>query len=637
MKKIVFYITIIIIFSFLFVNCEKEQVHINNETAGNAYVGIKYLKKDKFPQFIKEFTQKHTVNSQLQKNNGSFIETSLGLISFDELIEVKDINGNINYTATVKPKKSSPKIFYNFVINKNDKTPYIYEYKMSDAFALKNLNGDANFNEFTGSIKKYKLTQNQSNNTTKAKAPTRYILYPQPCPKETVIGGNSGGNTIPNNNDVNEPEDPNNNSNNNSTGGGSDIQSQNCRLVVEYSKCDSGGNADGHGRVCQHPNNIHDQPDNNEHCNDRCSGSKFKTAYLTNGCDTDNNNQKKSVNKSDSEGSCYNRIGIIGVYIPDIYAGYFDTLIENLSLNENKIKWLADKVEVAFPMFLFLEKEKWSQQAINFAIAAINTYINGGEVNFEERIIIDKTLKDMPCQKDIVEKSYQNKSDLANTVKNVFNSLSPTNMHLKFGVKDLPYTGQLGSTSPEVEIESNSTDPTIKQNTINIYFDTDFLNQGTDLAIAATSIHEQVHALLVYANHTGVLQVTAALNPNNPTYAELLQAFAEYQDDPQDLTDSQHDYMTSMVNEMTDDLFAFAKLKGIDADKDYCKKIMWGKLTETETFKSKYPKFQSDGDYNPEYIEINQASNAEAKDEDKEYEHSNGTTYTASPKGTKCN
>ena len=57
----------------------------------------------------------------------------------------------------------------------------------------------------------------------------------------------------------------------------------------------------------------------------------------------------------------------------------------------------------------------------------------------------------------------------------------------------------------------------------------------------------------------------------------------------------------------------------------------------TETFHTKFPKLQDDVDYNPDYIEINQATLAEAKNENKEYVHSNGTTYTNNPKGTKCN
>jgi len=58
---------------------------------------------------------------------------------------------------------------------------------------------------------------------------------------------------------------------------------------------------------------------------------------------------------------------------------------------------------------------------------------------------------------------------------------------------------------------------------------------------------------------------------------------------------------------------------------------------ETQTFQTKFPKFQSDGDYNPAYLEINQAALLEAKNENKEYIHSNGTTYSNTPQGSPCN
>lgn len=268
----------------------------------------------------------------------------------------------------------------------------------------------------------------------------------------------------------------------------------------------------------------------------------------------------------------------------------------------------------------------------------------GGISNAEEdKIDFDPIFDDYPCQKGIVKESYENESDLANSIKQVFDSFNSGNVHLKFGVKNFPLASQVGNTELDVKLVSSPVivNPNLKQWEIKINFDTDYLNQGTDLAIAATSIHEQMHALLVHANHTGILQVTAALNPSNPSYAELAQAFAKYQEDkdPRPISATQHEYMTTMVNEMTDDLLAFAQQKGINADRDYCKRIMWGKLTETETFKHKFPKFSPNSNIpNPEYLLIVNSSIAEAKNTTQPFtNHPDGNDYTVSPKGKPCN
>ncbi|MDY7395721.1 hypothetical protein UMM65_10740 [Aureibaculum sp. 2210JD6-5] len=283
----------------------------------------------------------------------------------------------------------------------------------------------------------------------------------------------------------------------------------------------------------------------------------------------------------------------------------------------------------------FMEENSYGKEARTFIKPAANALVNRGVVDFDDKIILDKSLVEKPCQKDIVKKSYTNYSELANTITSTFSVFNQKNINLTFKNENLTATGQVGRTDIYAEeiINPPYAEPIYN---INITFDTDFLETATDLAIAATSIHEQVHAFLVYLHETGKLLV----NSTEPGYEELIQAYAKYKADNDNiaLATTQHEYMTNLVNEMRDDLYAFVQLNNIQGvDKDYCEKLVWGKLIGTATFQTKFPKFQEDGDYNPDYIEINNATLAEANNENKEYVHSNGNTYLNSPQGSPCN
>jgi hypothetical protein len=259
---------------------------------------------------------------------------------------------------------------------------------------------------------------------------------------------------------------------------------------------------------------------------------------------------------------------------------------------------------------------------------------NGVCVPIEEIIIDSTSFTDYPCQKEIIIKTYENNSELANIITSTFSGFNPSNINLTFKNEILPANGQVGHTDIYAEEILNPPFAEPKYN-INITIDTDYLQTATDLAIATTIIHEQVHAFLVYLHETGLLTT----NSTEPGYNELMQAYVQYKADHDNvaLATTQHEYMTNMVDKMTDDLFAFGLLRGIQgADRDYCNKLIWGKLMDTETFKNKFPQFQTDGDYNPDYIVINQATLAEAKNETKQYVHSNGITYSNSPKGSPC-
>ena len=282
------------------------------------------------------------------------------------------------------------------------------------------------------------------------------------------------------------------------------------------------------------------------------------------------------------------------------------------------------------------EKSAFQTKAGEDCPPCTTSFDGGVGVNTGE-ILFDSSFDDKLCQKEIISLTYLNNSNLANKITSTFSKFNPNDINLTFRTADLPYPTQVGKTDIHAkEIENPPFAEPIYN--INITFDTDYLETATDLAIATTAIHEQVHAFLVYLHETGSLQA----NSTEPGYQELMQAYALHQQNNDDvaLATTQHEYMASMVNEMTDDLYAYAQLNNIQGvDKEYCKRLIWGGLDETQTFKTNFPEFSPNSNIpNPEHLLIINSTNAEAKNETKPFtDHPDGNDYTVSPKGTPCN
>jgi hypothetical protein len=181
-----------------------------------------------------------------------------------------------------------------------------------------------------------------------------------------------------------------------------------------------------------------------------------------------------------------------------------------------------------------------------------------------------------PCQSQIVVDAYSVCSDLNDIFLNVFagsETMSVNFMNL--------------STLPQLAV---TTSPIVTQdpNGFNNYHFTiklrdSFLTSGTDLAIASTVIHENVHAILYYFRYTDYIYTMF----ENPTYQNLLDAYISkliaLGHQPAFYTgNQQHDFMAEIVGYMATTIKAYGESKGYNLPNSYYNAMAWQGLTRIE-------------------------------------------------------
>ena len=367
--KIIFFFLVI---STLLFNCEKENELVIQEQIEAYQPTINYLSGNDIPKLVNTITSKVGGKVSAKNKGGDItINTSFGEITFDNVMQVIDSIGNTNYTFKVSPRIPNDKVFYNLVINENFNEPFIFEYLMSDDFYAGYKNKVFTLQQFSGSIKKYRLTNLKSANKTLGKGDF------ENCPKVVMIdNGNTSpiygsGGSGPTSGGVSGGGSPSGggiDAGGGGTGGGVSYPTIPCRLVVKYNLCSSGGGG-GHAPACQHAGGIHDQPENNEPCNRRCNGSTFDTAYLTGDCGKDDASDTHTSNRSAS--NCPDFDGDIGVIIPSEVEVLLRKLRIDLDLNHQQNGFLKQNPDLGVELYYFLEVNGWSLKAKNFALGQI--------------------------------------------------------------------------------------------------------------------------------------------------------------------------------------------------------------------------------------------------------------------------
>jgi len=98
-----------------------------------------------------------------QNSSGSMVVTPFGNIPLNNITEVIDTLGSANYTFRLLPDSYIGNRFFNIIVHKTTETDdissYVLEYEMADSFAEGYANGNANFSNFTGKLKRYGLEE----------------------------------------------------------------------------------------------------------------------------------------------------------------------------------------------------------------------------------------------------------------------------------------------------------------------------------------------------------------------------------------------------------------------------------------------------------------------------------------------
>lgn len=243
---------------------------------------------------------------------------------------------------------------------------------------------------------------------------------------------------------------------------------------------------------------------------------------------------------------------------------------------------------------------------INDSINSITIMVDkDGNLLVLEDQIVNELIN--PCQVLIVDAVLNANSSIAEDIQASFNSINNND--------GTEYNLLIGQSSSLGERAITSALPGCYsgQCTFSLTFDNFYLSNATDLSLAATTIHESIHALLSYRFQTGELQIQSV---DDPDIADLVIAYTYVQasQDPdndgtqQTLNNLQHQYMVSLINDMGDGLYAWAiatntndgntsynpsdfsqfdsdPTDNIDGLKEYCRSMFWTPtLRETTNF-----------------------------------------------------
>jgi len=275
------------------------------------------------------------------------------------------------------------------------------------------------------------------------------------------------------------------------------------------------------------------------------------------------------------------------------------------------------------------------QQAQAFAATALVAEMEDGEVDWDEQIIYDSSLKNYPCHKIVIEDAIGTCSPLTQIVLNAFEADDYVNLIIKTSNN---ITGNANTSSV------SSYNPVNQTCNITITFRESYLQTATDLSIARTAIHESFYAILVYMYEENLLFSQNGLPLVG--FENFVEAYTDYLSGlPRNLGVAHHILMSDFIEDMATSLSAYGSDNGYSNSFNFYKRLCWsGDLINTPTFQSLYPKYlvptdatNNPANINPDYLDIINTNAAEQNNASYSYPHPNGTTYQHSPIGNAPN
>lgn len=245
----------------------------------------------------------------------------------------------------------------------------------------------------------------------------------------------------------------------------------------------------------------------------------------------------------------------------------------------------------------------------------------------EEQLIYDESLDEKPCQREIISDASSSCSPLNQVLLSIFESDNSVNLIFKSSNSIGP---ENANTSPISDCDSSGVC------NITITFRESYLDTASDLAIAGTTIHESMHAILVRMFENGEL-----LSPDGDPlegYKDLVEAYIDALSGlPANLGVPHHELLGEFIDDMATALSIYDENS---QSFNYYKKLSWSGLTTTDIFLAQYPAYLNPQDalnnptnYNTEYLEIKLIIQAESFNTTQTFIHPNGNTYEFNPKG----
>ncbi len=207
----------------------------------------------------------------------------------------------------------------------------------------------------------------------------------------------------------------------------------------------------------------------------------------------------------------------------------------------------------------------------------------GGGPSTSPKIKIDSTFKDNPCASEILTSLKSGQSSL-NYNKNTGRFIGVDNLTASI-LKFFTNSDTLNVTYKIGPIKGNGYCNRINKNNYNyeIIIDDYYASTATNLSIARTIIHETIHAHLLYVTYA----MTNEEKKNSKEWIALNEIFYGPLAGDQENNTIQHEYMTGIVNLISDNLYQWANVNNINVDRTYCLNLAWGGLQETQIYQSK--------------------------------------------------
>ncbi|HKL90015.1 MAG TPA: hypothetical protein VJ880_02415 [Allomuricauda sp.] len=242
----------------------------------------------------------------------------------------------------------------------------------------------------------------------------------------------------------------------------------------------------------------------------------------------------------------------------------FNKIALSLGLDFAQQQWLEANCEQKNDLYQFLnahldEDGDWREDAKDFAREAVDSWMDGAEVDFEEKIIYDEELLD--CQKTVLEALKETPESRISEILNDFSGEGPESRNYDWKVT----TGNLGVTKENARTEYGDN---LAITTVNI----DRMASATDIKLAATFIHESIDAWLgFYFNQE---------EPKN-IYDEYVEYYNAYINKEASANNMGHNAMADVFrNRIKNAIKAYGESKGYVINDSVYEALAWGGLTE---------------------------------------------------------
>lgn len=257
-----------------------------------------------------------------------------------------------------------------------------------------------------------------------------------------------------------------------------------------------------------------------------------------------------------------------------------NTPVDNTTLTIGMLSWLQEDKRNSAPIANYLANNNCSEESQAFAIYDILTYMNPYISPEDEQISVDLLTDD--CTKLIVRDEIIGDEDSVGTNANLLNSIRNTfsldnNVNLVFrNTDDVP-----ADANASTDFDS---DENIDSGVYDIYitFSNDYLAENpTKLSRALITIHEMVHAKLMYSYLQGTLLTEY---PEYTNLNAMLIQFLENRNivNGQALNDAMHIAMVDFIGSMSYSLYQYAQNSGMtNITHQYCKEITKGSFYGT--------------------------------------------------------